>query len=284
MRPSDLPRAVEAARATATGLGLRVDDVQVVHDSDRAALRLLPCDSLARVAPAEQTADSVFEVEVARRLTEAGAPVGELDPRVEPRVRVREGFVVSLWTYYEPVGTEISPGAYADVLTRHHAALRRIDRNTPLNAPHVTDRVTAALAEVSERCPELPGPEREFLLGALRGLGASISEDRSRDQLLHGEPHPGNVLHTKHGPLLVDLATCCHGPVEFDLAHAPEEVDEHCEGTDRDLILRCRALNWALFSAWRWREGDRMPDRGRLRVEGLERVRAGVERCGTGES
>ncbi|HEY8986330.1 MAG TPA: phosphotransferase [Streptomyces sp.] len=278
MRPSDLLRAVEAARATATGLGLRVDDVQVVHDSDRAVLRLLPCDSLARVAPAGQVDGSAFEVEVARRLTEAGAPVGALDPRVEPRVHVRDGFVVSLWTYHEPLGTEISPGAYADVLARHHAVLRGI----ALDAPHVTDRVATALDEVSERCPELPNPEREFLLGALRGLGASIGEDRSHDQLLHGEPHPGNVLHTEHGPLLVDLATCCHGPVEFDLAHAPEEADEHYAGADRDLILRCRALNWALFSAWRWREGDRMPDRERLRVEGLERVRAGVERCGVG--
>ncbi len=28
----------------------------------------------------------------------------------------------------------------------------------------------------------------------------------------------------------MDLATCCRGPVEFDLAHAPEEVAEHYEG------------------------------------------------------
>lgn len=63
----------------------------------------------------------------------------------------------------------------------------------------------------------------------------------------------------------MDLATCCRGPVEFDLAHAPEEVAEHYEGADHDLIHRCRALNWALFSAWRWRRDDQMPDRARWR-------------------
>ncbi|MET8979068.1 aminoglycoside phosphotransferase family protein [Streptomyces sp. NPDC004539] len=275
MRPPDLRRAVEAARATASGLGLRVDDMRVVHDSDRVALRLLPCEVLARVAPAEQAADSAFEVEVARLLVGAGAPVGGLDPRAEPRVHVRNGFAVSLWTYYEPVGTEIAPDAYADVLTRHHTALRRIS----LDAPHVTDRVTTALREVTERAPELPSAEREFLIGTLHRLGAALDADRSRDQLLHGEPHSGNLLHTSQGPLLVDLGTCCHGPVEFDLAHAPEEVDAYCEGADRQLILRCRALNWALFSAWRWRADDRMPDRERLRVEGLERVRSALDRC-----
>lgn len=277
MKPSDLHRAVDAARATASGLGLRTDDVVVVHDSDRVALRLLPCEALARVAPARQAADSAFEVEVARLLAAAGAPVGELDPRVEPRVQVRDGFAVSLWTYYEPLGTEIAPDAYADVLTRHHTALRRI----ALDVPHVTERVDTALREVTEGCPELPHAEREFLVGALRGLGASIGADRSRDQLLHGEPHPGNLLATRRGPLLVDLGTCCRGPVEFDFAHAPEDVDEHCAGADGDLILRCRALNWALFSAWRWRRDDRMPDRERLRVEGLRKVRAALDRCGT---
>ena len=63
-----------------------------------------------------------------------------LDPRVEPRVHVRDAFVVSLWTYYEPVGSEIAPADYADVFMRHHAALRQID----LDAPHFTARVAAA--------------------------------------------------------------------------------------------------------------------------------------------
>ncbi|MFD3893866.1 aminoglycoside phosphotransferase family protein [Streptomyces cellulosae] len=278
MEPSELRRAVAAGRATASELGLQVGEAVVVHNSDRVALRLLPCDVLARVAPPGHLADSEFEVEVARRLAAVDAPVAELDPRVEPRVFVRDGFAVSLWTYYESLGAEIAPADYADAFRRHHAALRRVD----LDAPHFTDRVAAALREVNdrERSPELTDDDRAFLSDTLGGLSAAISGGKAGDQLLHGEPHPGNLLNTRRGPLFVDLATCCRGPVEFDLAHAPEEVAEHYEGADHDLIHRCRALNWALFSAWRWRRDDQMPDRARWRGEGLNRVRAALDRCG----
>ncbi|MGA5794551.1 phosphotransferase [Streptomyces cellulosae] len=278
MEPSELRRAVAAGRATASELGLQVDEAIVVHNSDRVALRLLPCDVLARVAPPGHLADSEFEVEVARRLAAVDAPVAELDPRVEPQVFVRDGFAVSLWTYYEPGGSEIAPADYADAFRRHHAALRRID----LDAPHFTDRAAAALGEVNdrERSPELTDSDRAFLSDTLGGLSAAISGGTAGDQLLHGEPHPGNLLNTRRGPLFVDLATCCRGPVEFDLAHAPEEVAEHYAGADHDLIHRCRALNWALFSVWRWRRDDQMPDRAHWRGEGLNRVRAALDRCG----
>lgn len=272
MEPSELGRAVAAGRATAAELGLRADDAVVVNDSDRVVLRLLPCDVLVRVAPPRLLADSEIEVEAARLLADAGAPVAELDPRAEPRVYVRGGFAVSLWRYYEPVGPEIAPADYADVLMRHHAALRRID----LDAPHFTDRVAEALREVRdpERSPELPDADRAFLGDTLSGLGAAIGAGSPGEQLLHGEPHPGNLLSTGRGPLFVDLATCCRGPVEFDLAHAPEDVGKHYAGADRRRLQQCRALGWAIFSAWRWRRDDGMPDRARGRVEGLERVRA----------
>ncbi|MGX1029010.1 hypothetical protein RKD38_003691 [Streptomyces ambofaciens] len=276
VEPTELHRAAETARTTAEELGLRVDEVVVVHNSDRVALRLLPCDLLARVAPSGQLAEAAFEVEVARRLADAGAPVGELDPRVAPRVQVRDAFAVSLWTYYEPVGPDIAPADYADVLVRHHAALRRID----VDAPHFTDRVAVALAGVEdrERSPELSDPDRAFLHDTLTGLRAETGADSTRDQLLHGEPHPGNLLTTHKGPLFVDLATCCRGPVEFDLAHGPEDAAAHYPGADPALVHRCRALNWALFSAWRWRRDDQMPDRDHWRAEGLDRVRAALAR------
>jgi Ser/Thr protein kinase RdoA (MazF antagonist) len=280
MEPSELRRAVEAGRATASELGLQVDDVVVVHNSDRVALRLIPCGVLARVAPVGQVADSEFEVEVAHRLVDVGAPVAEPDPRAGSRVHVRDAFAVSLWTYYESVGAEIAPADYADVLLRQHAALRRID----VQAPHFTDRAAVALREVNdrERSPELPDPDRALLIDTLGGLSAAISTNRANDQLLHGEPHPGNLLNTRRGPLFVDLATCCRGPVEFDLAHAPEEVGKHYAGADDGLLHRCRALNWAMFSAWRWRRGDQMPDRDHWRAEGLHQVRAALDRCGQG--
>ncbi|MFD3469748.1 phosphotransferase family protein [Streptomyces sp. NPDC058682] len=280
MEPAELRRAIVAAWATATELSLNVDDVVVVHNSDRVALRLLPCDVLARVAPPWQLADSAFEVEVARRLGVVDAPVAELDPRCEPRVYVRDGFAVSLWTYYAPVAVEITPSAYADVLMRQHAALRRVE----LDAPHFTDRAARALREVTDRVrsPDLSDADRELLARTLSEVSVAIGADRSGDQLLHGEPHEGNLLTTERGLLFVDLATCCRGPVEFDLAHAPDSVAEHYAGADPDLLHQCRAVDWAMFSAWRWRRADQMPDRDHWRAEGLALVHASLVRCGLG--
>jgi hypothetical protein len=98
--------------------------------------------------------------------------------------------------------------------------------------------------------------------------------------MLHGEPHPGNLLSTRRGPLFVDLGTCCRGPIEFDVAHAPEEVAEHYPGANQDLIHQCRILMWALFTTWRWRHDDQLPNGHHWRMEGLNQVRAALDRYG----
>jgi Ser/Thr protein kinase RdoA (MazF antagonist) len=73
--------------------------------------------------------------------------------------------------------------------------------------------------------------------------GEKISRMQWRaEQLLHGEPHPGNVLGTKTGLLFIDLETCCRGPVEFDPAHVPEDVSKRYAGADADLLGECRVL------------------------------------------
>jgi hypothetical protein len=274
----EVRRAVEAGRAAASALGLRVDDVAVINNSDRIALRLVPCDVLARVAPSAHQAGSEFEVEVARRLTEAGGPVAELESRAGDRVYSRDGFAISFWTYYEPVGTQIAPAEYAGALVRLHAALRR----TGLAAPQLTDRVAGARREVADRArtPALTGPDRAFLSDTLSRLSRSVSRGSAGEQLLHGEPHPGNVLSTRKGPLFVDLGTCCRGPAEFDVAHAPEGVEEHYPGADHGLVRECRTLMWALFTTWRWRDDDSFPDRHYWRTEGLNRVRTALARHG----
>jgi len=48
MEASEVRRAVEAWGSTASELGLQVDDAVVIRNSDRIALRLIPCDVLAR--------------------------------------------------------------------------------------------------------------------------------------------------------------------------------------------------------------------------------------------
>jgi Phosphotransferase enzyme family len=278
MQAAELPRAVAAAMSTASSLDLMVDDAILLHDSNKLTLRLLPCDVLARVAPVSHQV-AQFEIELARRLAESGSPVAVLEPRVEPRVYERDGFVVTLWTYYEPATPqEVPPADYANALGRLHAGMRLLDVPTP----HFTDRVEQAqqLVASHEDTPALADADRELLGNTLRNLRRVIGERGAVEQLLHGEPHPGNVLTTKSGLLFIDLETCCRGPVEFDLAHAPEEVSEHYPGVNQGLLRACRILVLAMITTWRWDRGDQFPNGRQLGTEWLSQIRAALDRNG----
>ncbi len=273
MQPSEIQRAVAAAMSTASALDLTVDDAIVLHDSNKLTVRLLPCDVVARVAPtAHQVAQ--FEVELAQRLAETESPVAALEPRVEPRVYERDGFVVTLWTYYKPVTPgEVSRAGYANALERLHAGMRKIDVRTP----HFTDRVEEAqqLVESRNLTPELADADRELLVNTLGSRRRAIGDCGAAEQLLHGEPHPGNVVSTKTGLLFIDLETCCRGPVEFDLAHVPEDVSERYPDADEELLSECRVLVLAMVAAWRRDPGDQFPNGQRAARELLGALREG---------
>lgn len=279
MHTSHVRSAVGAALSSASALGLRADDAVVLHDSNRLTVRLLPCDVVARIAPMAYQASAEFEVEVARRLAETDSPVAALEPRVEPRVYARDGFVINMWTYYEPVPPpEMAPAEYAHALERLHAGMRQIDVTTP----HFTDRVAEAQRLVGSRdhTPALADADRELLSTTLGSLRRAIDDRGAAEQLLHGEPHTGNLLKTKNGLLFIDFETCCRGPVEFDIAHVPEEVSEHYPGADQELLRECRILMLAMVASWRWDRNDQFPNGRRMGTEFLNQIRAALDRHG----
>jgi hypothetical protein len=227
----------------AVALDLPVDDATVLHNSNKLALRLTPCDVLARVAHVGQEV-AQFEVELAQQLVEVGCPAGTLEPRVDPLVYIEDGFGHAV-DLLEPVEPQVSPAEYAGALNGCTSACAR-----SMASPSFTDRVAEAeeLVARADLTPELTDADRELLRSALGSLRRSIAERGAREQLLHGEPHPGNVLSTKQGPLFIDLETCCRGPVEFDLAHVPEEVSNLYLGIDRALLNDCRQLVLAMVA------------------------------------
>lgn len=265
---TEVTRAIAAATSLAASLDLPADDATVLHNSNKLALRLTPCDVLARVNPEGQEG-AQFEIEIAQRLADVGSPVGALEPHVDPRVYTRDGFAITLWTYYEPVTPPISPADYAKALEQLHAGMRKVD----IPSPRFTDRITSAEETVADRArsPELADADRVLLSGRLASLRQAIENSSAEEQLLHGEPHPGNLLSTKNGPLFIDFETCCRGPVEFDLAHAPEAVSEHYPGVDQGLLDECRGLVIAMVAAWRWDRDDQFPN-GRWFGEELLRL------------
>jgi Ser/Thr protein kinase RdoA (MazF antagonist) len=278
MQASEVQRSMAAAMSIASSLGLTANDAIVLQDSNQLILRLLPCDVVARVAPAAAQV-AQFEVALAQRLAEAGCPVAALECRVDPRVYACDGFVVTLWTYYAPATPpEISPAAYASALERLHVGMRTLDK-LDLPIPHFMDRVEQAqqLVASRDRTPALADADRELLGDTLRSLRRVIGDRGAAEQLLHGEPHPGNVLSTKNGLLFIDLETCCRGPVEFDLAHAPKEVSEHYPGVNHDLLRECRILVLAMITTWRWDRDDQFPNGHQLGIEWLGQIRVARE-------
>jgi hypothetical protein len=251
-------RAMAAATALAGELHLRVDDAVVIQNSNKLALHLLPCDVFARVALVGQEV-AALEVELALRLAGTASPVAALAPHVEPRVYERDGFAVTLWTYYEVVAPDLDwPGAYADVLQRLHTSMRGVEITTP----HFLDRVVEAERLVTQRdeTPALAEADRHLLLSTLQNARERIHSRGAAEQLLHGEPHPGNLLNTRDGPLFIDFETCCRGPIEFDVAHVPEEVSARYPDVDQVLLAECRRLVLAMVAAWRWDILDEFPD------------------------
>jgi hypothetical protein len=260
MQASDVSRAVAAAKSTASALGLTADDAIVLHDSNRLVLRLMPCDVVARVAPKGYWTSPELEVEVVRLLAETESPVATLDPRVPPRAHVRDGFVINLWTYHEPaLPLQLPPADYAHALEHLHAGMRNID----LAMPHFMDRVADTQQDIANRdlTPELPAADRSLLTDTLQGLRQSIIDRGAAEQLLHGEPHPWNVLNTKDGPLFIDFENVARGPVEYDLAWVPADVSERYSGADQELVGECRGLVMAIIAVWRWRRDDQHPSR-----------------------
>ncbi len=256
MKAELVSRAVAAVTALAGELHLRVDEAVVIQNSNALALRLLPCGVFARVALNGHEV-AALEVELALRLVGSGSPVAALEPRVQPRAYERDGFTVTLWTYYEVVATDQEPAAYADVLHRLHTGMRSVEIVTP----HFLDRVEEAVQLVKHRddTPALATADRHLLLSTLQSARERIHGRSAAEQLLHGEPHPGNLLNTRDGLLFIDFETCCRGPIEFDVAHVPDEVSAHYPDVDQVLLGECRRLVLAMVAAWRWDVHDEFP-------------------------
>jgi hypothetical protein len=182
---------------------------------------------------------------------------------------------LSLWTYYALVGA-VAPSNFGAAIIGIHGGLRQID----LAAPHITERVATWTAELNdpEQNPELPDSDRDLLRNTLNRVRNAMNQWNTGDQLLHGEPHPGNLLSTSRGPLFIDLHTCQRGPVEYDIAYVPEEVAAHYPAANQHLVHEFRSLMWAGITTMRWRQWDQLPNRDYWRVEGLNRLRAALSR------
>lgn len=265
--------AVAAVKSVAATLELSTETVTVIQNSNKLALRLLPCDVFARVARIGQEV-AALEIDIAQQLAAADAPAVAPDPRVDPHVYRREGFAITWWTHHDPQSAgPRSAAEYACALGRLHVGMRSVDVVTP----HFLDRVSEAenLVTNQVQTPALDAAGRKLLLDTFSSARELIDRAGAAEQLLHGEPHPGNILNTPIGPLFIDFETCCRGPIEFDVAHVHAGVGERYPDLNEDLLQECRRLVMAMVAAWRWDTDDEFPD-------GLRQGRSILELLGAG--
>jgi Ser/Thr protein kinase RdoA (MazF antagonist) len=139
------------------------------------------------------------------------------------------------------------------------------------------DRVDEAQAVLGNPAlsPALATGDREFLEDTLRRVRRTIETRGYAEQLLHGEPHPGNLLGTNRGPRFIDLETCCRGPIEFDVAHVTEAARRSYPHADEQLVGDCRRLVLAMVAAWRVEPNDQLPNGPRALQLLLDALRAG---------
>lgn len=197
--------AVAAAVAVAQAHGLRCDEPVVLGDAWHVLVHLRPLPLVARVtsgALAVDPEDVVRELDIARHLARAGAPVVEPSDLLDPGPHEHGGHVLVFWRYLVAEG-ELDPAAAGRGLRGIHEAL--VDYEGELGSaghPESVERMLAALAASDD-------------VELLRELAA---RELPPGQALHGDAHLFNCIPTATGPVWHDLETACRGPREYDLA------------------------------------------------------------------
>src|SRR5712691_1898503 len=119
--------AVDAALTVARAHGLPTDRARVVRDLTNVIVHLEPAPVVARVPVtlARLRGADWFarEIELARFLTDAGAPIVPPAPDVDPGPHEHDGFHVTLWRYddHDPEGLDAH--AAGESLRELHEAL-----------------------------------------------------------------------------------------------------------------------------------------------------------------
>ena len=196
------------------------------------------------------------------------APIPDSGGHVVRRLNPR--YAMTVYPLLSGVSGEFGPHppadrpAVADMLAALHRA-RPFD--TPVTDLHLPGRVGLEAALRDTGRPWTAGPYAEPARQLLAGhapriagwlaefdrLAAVVGADRTGWVVTHGEPHPGNFLHTDAGTFLIDWDTVRVAPPERDLwmltAGFAEMMHEDPAGDDEAVLERYRKATGRAVSA-----------------------------------
>ena len=161
-----------------------------------------------------------------------GAPVPQLRG-----LETIEGRTVSVWDYVDgdSLWASVSQGRFTpesagDLLAGLHATLLSIV--APVSLPRQRDRLVCKV----RRSPASMSPSTALLVDTL------VSGETG---LCHGDFHPGNVLLSDSGPMVIDWFDACRGELMGDVARtavllAPESELAHLPGAAAPVVRALR--------------------------------------------
>jgi len=254
--------AVEAAVRVAEKFGLRVEVPVLLRSTNNVVAWLRPSAVVAKVGVGQPRGLST-EVSVASELSALGAPVVPLAPEIPAAVHVLDEFTMSFWRYYpQPPDVEIAAERIAVALLDFHSACAQIsaELRTALPSYLAALRSVSELLSDAKRLSALPATDRQLLIRVFDHLWTRLPVASCADThvVIHGSPHPYNVLLVDGTPRFIDLETTCIGPIEWDLAHtSPDTVRNYTSSVDTQLLEICRDLVRVTTAAWCWADVHR---------------------------
>lgn len=285
-----LPAAVAAAVRLCRRLELPPAEPSVLKDGSNVLVRVgsvvVRVATMTALVRPQVHLWLARDVAVGRFAAERGLPV--VGPLPEPLAGPHhvDGFALSVWPFTPHDPTAVAaPTQIGQLLRELHAALRefpaqgaRVARSGPASPPFRTRELPAhgPAADVERTLRVLDARDAEpDDLARLRDLAAIRVERAARaaaelpEQVLHGDPHPGNLLVTPDGPRWIDFEDTWCGPVAWDLACTPSALDAYPGGVDPDELAPFVELRelfgicWGLLLARRF-ERHRTTARERL--------------------
>jgi len=192
---------LHAALTAACAHGLPTANRVVLRDLTNLIVHLRPAPVVARVqltlGALRGLAWARAEMDAARFLAAAGAPVAPPARDVDPGPHEIDGLLVTFWAFVDHDPALADATLAGRSLRDLHVAFAPYEGELP-----TCDRLDEVRRLIDD-------PELRALADRLPPLDG---------RPIHGDAHLRNVLWTRNGPLWSDLENVCRGPREFDLA------------------------------------------------------------------
>jgi Ser/Thr protein kinase RdoA (MazF antagonist) len=242
--------ATRAAIEVGRQFGVHADEPTVLQETNNTVVWLRPQPVIAKVATRDDAkGDGQLEHAVAVELVACGAEIAAPLPDAKPTVHRDTGFVVTLWRRLDVIDRlDIPLDEVGSSLRRLHAALTETRQELPSFRTGLA-RARTALDNDTFMASLTPA-DRNLLRGVYDDGLIMLDEVAIEERRLHGEPHEYNRLVTADGLRWIDFESCCVGPLEWDLAFQPEDLDENFPEADTKLLTLLRRLNSARVATW----------------------------------